>query len=216
MNLVDNLDFRGEFSIKSFKKDGSIEEYNDKNLIMDLARVNMAELVGGLIGVDELSGGMHITQFVLGNKGHVGENILDYKLVGSDGFLSTRDSLFSEVLIDDTPGAPNFSYSIDFDIKSLNTEYTDSASIGKISQKGKSGTVSVDTQVCSVKRTIVDRTCTFEVTIPDYAGNPVTGDAVAYTEAALYAGNSIFSMKTFPARVKEDTVKFIITWSIIF
>ena len=39
---------------------------------------------------------------------------------------------------------------------------------------------------------------------------------MSYTEAALYAGDNIFSMKTFPARVKEDTVKLEITWSIVF
>jgi len=52
------------------------------------------------------------------------------------------------------------------------------------------------------------------VTVPVENANE-TG-VVAYTEAALYSNEEMFSMKTFPARVKENTVKFIITWSIMF
>ena len=55
----------------------------------------------------------------------------------------------------------------------------------------------------------------YTITIETPNGN-VPGQAVPYTEAALYAGENLFAMKTFPARVKENTVKFVITWSIIF
>jgi len=205
MNLKDKVDFIGHFGIKMYKKDGSIEEYEDKNLIMDKARWNMAELVGGW------SAGEPINQFVLGTEGHVGDDILDYKKVGSDGFDSTRTNLFSE-----SSGAQH--YIIPFTTSGGDT----------IESTGNDKTVNVDTaynsditdtkESCTVRRTVSERTCTYVITVPDASGNNSDSatSVIAYTEAALYAGPDIFSMKTFPARVKEDTVKFEITWSIIF
>ena len=206
MVLKDRIDFQGHFSVKMFKKDGTIEVYEDKNLIMDTARSNMAQLVGGY------SEGEVIDQFVLGNKGHNNTDILDYKKVGAnDEFISTRVEMFSQDAAYDTAnGKDSFVYEIRFNVESATASQTDSTAVGKIEG-------SVDTQTCEVTRLVAERTCTYTITIPDYAGNPVgEGEVVAYTEAALYAGNDIFSMKTFPARVKEDTVKFEITWSIIF
>jgi len=226
MKLTDKAVFKGEFSITAYKKDGTIETYSDNNLIMDKARSNMAKLIGGQI--DE---GLPINQFVLGNKGHInanakGSNILEYKLVGSNGFIAAKDKLFSEDVNNDIEGVDsiaNFSYSIPFNTENRELEYIDTNALGRINTRGKSISPSSVTHVCEVKRTIVDRTCTFVITIPDYAGNLDSGSSgvggsgvMAYTEAALYSGNDIFSMKTFPARVKEETVKFIITWSIIF
>jgi len=206
MILKDKIDFQGHFTVKAYKKDGSVEIYEDKNLIMDSARSNMAELVGGY------STGAHIDKFVLGNKGHNGTDILDYKKVGANGeFISSRTMLFSEdSAYDDANGKDSFAYEIGFDVKSDTSSKTDDNAQGRI--KGSS-----ETQVCEVMRVVADRTCTYTITIPDYAGNKVGEGAVAaYTEAALYAGQDIFSMKTFPSRVKEDTVKFVITWAIIF
>ena len=206
MILKDKIDFQGHFSVKIFKKDGTIETYEDKNLIMDTARSNMAELVGGY------SLGKPIDQFVLGNKGHNGTDILDYKKVGANNeFLSERTKLFSQdVLYDTAGGKDSFTYEIRFDAISDTSSVVDSAAVGKIAG-------AVETQLCEVSRLVAQRTCTYIITIPDVAGNKVgEGEVVAYTEGALYAGVDIFSMKTFPARVKEDTVKFEITWAIIF
>lgn len=206
MILKDKIDFQGHFSVKVFKKDGSIEVYEEKNLIMDKARSNMAELVGGY------SEGVAIDQFVLGNKGHNGSDILDYKKVGAnDEFISTRTKLFAQDAdYNDANGKDSFVYEIGFNVESGTATQTDSAAVGKIAG-------SSETQTCEVRRVVADRTCTYTITIPDNAGNNVEeGSVVAYTEAALYAGVDIFSMKTFPARVKEDTVKFEITWAIIF
>ena len=204
MNLKDNIDFVGHFAIKAFKKDGSIEEYEDKNLIMDRARQNMAQLVGGVITGGDTIEGQPINKFVLGTKGHVGDNILDYKKVGSNGFDSTRTNLFAQ--------AENAEfYTLSFDPKGASTKTNIAAS-------GINNKISGTESGCTINRTVSAQTCTYVITIPDANGNAAssTTSVIAYTEAALYAGNDIFSMKTFPARVKEDTVKFEITWSIIF
>jgi len=208
MNLKDNIDFVGHFGIKAYKKDGTIEEYEDKNLIMDRARQNMAQLVGGVtVGGDTIQG-KEINRFVIGTEGHIGTNILDYKKVGgSEGFNSTRTNIFSQA-------SNGEFYTIPFDVKG-DTDVTDNPT-NCVNSKVSGN------ETCRVRRTVSNRTCTYIITIWDASGNSYTQNetsgtsVIAYTEAALYAGADIFSMKTFPARVKEDTVKFEITWSIIF
>lgn len=37
-----------------------------------------------------------------------------------------------------------------------------------------------------------------------------------FTEAGLYVNGRIFSMKTFPAKIKDDTTEVVVTWRIIF
>ncbi len=59
----------------------------------------------------------------------------------------------------------------------------------------------------------------YVIFIPQNRGNNAhdgTTDVIAYTEAALYADDKIFSMRTFPARTKEGNLEFKITWSITF
>lgn len=208
MKLEDDVNFKGHFSIEAYKIDGSIEKYEDKNLIMDEARENMAKLIGG---VEDSSGaGLQINKFVLGTKGHRLDNILDYKKVGTDGFDSTRTEIFAEE--DDAEF-----YVIPFDVRGDMTVDTISSKApdSNTCYNSKKPTIM---ETCSVKRTVHGRTCTYVITVGEAEANSskANSSVIAYTEASLYAGDSIFSMKTFPARVKEDTVKFIITWSIIF
>ena len=208
MILNDQVNFVGVFSIKAFNADGTVDEYTEKNLIMDEARRNMAQLVGGVTSTGDTQG-MHINKFVLGTKGHNGTDILNYIKVGDAGFTSARASLFSEAIA----GAKN--YRIGFDVTG-GLDVTDANATGRMYAGGAAGIT--DSTKNTVRRVVSDRTVTYTITVP--ATNANSGDTdnpvVAYTEAALYAGVEIFSMKTFPARVKEDTVKFEITWSIIF
>lgn len=57
---------------------------------------------------------------------------------------------------------------------------------------------------------------TYKVTIPQTQGNDIGGGVVAYTEAALYCDDQIFSMKTFPARTKDSSLEYVITWVITY
>lgn len=206
MKLNDKVNFIGEFSIQQLDKNGNlIDEYKEKNLIMDLARNNMAQLVGGVsIG----STGDPINSIVIGTLGHSGGDILSPIPVGSSGFDSTRTALFSE----EDPAAIN--YKIDFDASGgldVTVNPTGVRRLGTVDQVTSGETTN------TVRRVVSDTTVTYTITIP--AENANSGGAnpvVAYTEAALYAGDDIFSMKTFTGRVKEDTVQFVITWSIIF
>ena len=201
MKLNDGIDFKGEFSITAIKKDGSKEVYVKDNLIMDGARENMAKLVGGVTNGDE---GIQINKFVLGTKGHKGSNILDYKKVGKDGFDSTRTMIFSEEMQEEF-------YVIPFDVRG-------GIDVSVESDKCYNSKKTEKFEKCNVRRYVDGRICTFEITIGEDSANASSSNTsiIAYTEASLYAGDNIFSMKTFPARVKEDTVQFVIKWSIIF
>jgi len=208
MDLNDKVKFVGVFNIKTFHADGTVDEYTEKNLIMDEARRNMAQLIGGVNTVGDIQG-MYINQFVFGTKGHNGTDILDYIKVGDAGFTSARTSLFSEA----TSGAKN--YKIGFS-PSGGVDVTDANATGQMYSGNVPGIV--DPSKNTVRRVVSDRTVTYTIEIPATNANsedPIN-PVIPYTEAALYAGSEIFSMKTFPARVKENTVKIVITWSIIF
>ena len=197
--IFDTVKVKGEFSIILEKEDGSIEKYEEKNLIMDLARETMAELLGGF------GGGSVITKFVLGTKGHVGDNILQYKRVGENGFNTTRTKTFAE----EDKNAQFFS--LPFNIKSNNR---DTKVQGKGYMRGQDPKKGV---TCNIERKVNGRTLTMIYEIPKEAANNPKGDGtIAYTEAAMYCDEKIFSMKTFPARVKEPSVSMKIIWSIIF
>lgn len=182
-----------------------LEEYEEKNLIMDKARQNMARLVGGVDDVDGTRGHV-IDRLVIGTQGHSGGNIITPIQVGSEGFDSTRDKLFSE----ENGG---FNYHLKFDATGNNIITV----VGDGSTYNGTKLLMANESSANVKRVVAGeygRTLTYTFEIPPTAAN---GDGVvAYTEAALYTNKDIFSMKTFPARIKEETVKFIISWSIIF
>ena len=243
MLLNDRIDFQGVFSVKALDKDNNvIDEYVDNNLIMDRARQNMAQLVGGVTGAggtNEPNVGRHINKFVLGTLGHKSTGILDNKdpnVAGVDGYESVRTALFSEeaapldVAVTQTETIP-YHYAIEFDVTNDSLDYTDNTSTNAVvSMYNGTNTTPLYTGIQDVAATDVSvqrvvggtegRTVTYTITVPVGEGNPDSTDVnkpvIAYTEAALYAGEDIFSMKCFPARVKENTVKFEITWSIIF
>lgn len=208
MILRDKVDMVGDFTFRTRNASGHItDEYRDTNLIMDKARSNMAQLVAG-VNDGAGSNGDPINAFVLGTMGHVGTNILENKQVGDLGFDSTREDMFSE---EDIAGV---NYRVTFDPAGGLDVSTDGSGQNFV------GTTPgpIDGIVCPVRRVVSDRTVTYTISIPIENANPleVGVQAIAYTEATLYTGDDIFSMKTFPARVKEDTVSFEIIWSIIF
>jgi hypothetical protein len=57
---------------------------------------------------------------------------------------------------------------------------------------------------------------TFTFDIATGAGNKQNDTTSVFTEAALYANDRIFAMKTFKAKVKDSTVLLRIVWTITF
>lgn len=68
----------------------------------------------------------------------------------------------------------------------------------------------------TVKILQTDTSVVFTTDIATEAGNGQNETTSIFTEAALYANNRIFAMKTFKAKVKDSTVLLRIVWTITF
>jgi len=223
MNLDDQLTIKGHFKLIAIDKDGVETVYEDCNLIMDKARSNMAELVSGW------NNGIPVTKLIMGTKGHNPDtnNILEPIQVGSYGFTPSRTTLFS---VEDS----SYFYTLTWDPKNpvgpdLVTNADGTGGTVSWSPTGRLDAYAIgnkqlqtgieqgaENAPCPITIEVLDRTVKYTFTIPEIAANGPTGDGVvAFTEASLVSGDDIFSMKTFSARVKENTVKYIIVWSIL-
>jgi len=196
--MNEKIKFKGHLKIEQLDTNRNIiSSWEDSNLIMDTARVNMAGLISNF------SGSNPISKFVIGNNGHtpglgeVSENIL-FPKTATEGFASTRTQLFSE---DNTiaPGL-NYNYPITFSPPAdANSTVT-----------GSDGISTIATSIGGASGTTTQYIFEFPETVANNTGT------VTYTECAMYAGNDIFSMRTFPAKIKDNTVILRITWSITF
>ncbi len=175
----------GHFIVQCLDESGTIlDEYENHNLIMDKARTAMSNLIC------DLSSAQPLNKFVLGIEGHIPGDYLTPK-TSVQGFISSRTNLFSEK-------SATFSYPIVF-----TNPGTSSGSCVVVSEPDLGSAVELLYVGTDVKYTI---------DIPVTAANG-TG-TVVYTEAALYAGTNIFSMKCFPGKIKDNTVSLRIIWTI--
>lgn len=162
-----------------------IDRYENNNLIMDAARSSVTKLISGV------SGSATINKFVLGTEGHITGNYLTPK-TSAQGFISSRTKLFSEESL-------KYTYPVVF------VNPGTASGNCTISSEPNSGTIiTLDTTINTVQYTIE---------IADVAANN-TG-VVVFTEAALYSGTNIFSMKCFPGKIKDNTVSLRIIWKIL-
>ncbi len=176
----------GHIIIECLNESGIIDKYENHNLIMDTARIALPSLACGL------SSGTELNKFVLGTDGHITGDYLTPK-TDTQGFISSRTQLFSEESSD-------FVYPIVF-----TNPGTPKGSCTIVSEPDTGSTVNLEYATNSIQYT-------FE--IPVAAANG-TGISV-FTEAALYAGTNIFSMKCFPGKIKDNTVSLRVIWRLIF
>jgi len=185
--MTDNIQkFKGHLTIETVDKDGNVvDRWADNNMIMNTARTNMARLISGM------NTGQYINKLVLGTEGHQGS---DYLLVktADDGFVKERTELFSEE-------SGSFTYPITFESTGISGDFN------LISEPDAD-----ETSTINVVQNDTDVIYTIE--IPNENGND--GDTVVYTEAALYADDLIFSMKTFKGKIKDDSVTLRVIWKI--
>lgn len=178
---------RGHFLFECFDKDGIlIDKFENNNLIMDTARIAMSSNIGGF------STSVPINKLVLGVDGNIPGDYLTPK-TALEGFVSTRTELFSEE-------NSTYTYSIQFADPDPVTGICSS-----IIESGTGSTVKIINTGSTVQYT-------FE--IPETTAN--NSSVVTYTEAGLYSGGNIFSMKCFPAKIKDETVSLRIVWTILF
>ena len=177
---------KGHFKLECLDKNNNIvDRYEEDNLIMDNARVNMTDIIMGL------SAGTHISKFVLGTEGYNVSLLIPKD--AATGFISSRTQLFSEE-------SAGFNYPISF------------TPVDAVSANATNIIETVPGSTVNISK--VGSTITYLITIPVQSANG-SGTA-AYTEAALYAGSRIFSMKTFSVKTKDNSVQLRITWSISF
>lgn len=189
------LNLKGKFSLKTYKNKKLIDVYQDDNLIMDTGRITVANLLGGNTSVNS------INKIKIGNKGYDEEQGKNIPLIpGENGFTRDRTNLFSEE-------QNCITYEVSFDpYNALNTKNI--IATGKI--------VGADlTEEVNVTREITNNQLKYTLIIDESKANPVEGDYIAFTEAGLYS-DQLFAMKTFPARIKESTVSFLLEWVIYF
>lgn len=187
--INDKHTLKGHFIIECLDENRQvIDRFEKNNLIMDTARVAMAQMTAGLANSSE------IDKFVLGTQGHVGT---DYLLVKgeSEGFIGSRTELFSEE-------TSSYFYEIAFTAPGTST-----------------GECTITSETDNTTPSLVtinyfDKTV--EYTFEIYEENANNTGVSVFTEAALYAGGNIFSMKCFPGKIKDNTVSLKIVWKIMF
>lgn len=204
---------RGHLKIQIFDKyDNLVNEYQENNLVMDLARNSMQYLAGNVTGKTE-----PINQLRLGTRGVQGTQYAEAILPGSTGYHPEMTSLFQE---DSDTSKGGYVYICSFDVEGPESQTFTSLPDKMLRYGTEVQGYSDISSGTMMTRTVNDRVITFEVTIPRSQG--ITpgqgGDPVhmPYSEAALYCGDRIFSMKTFPQKFKDEDSKIILTWSIIF
>ena len=163
-----------------------IDRYEEKNLIMDTARIAVSSAIAGV------TSSVPMNKFVIGTEGHITGDYLTPK-TDVDGFISSRTELFSEEL-------SSYVYPVVFQVPG-----TSSGDCTVISEPDTGTLVNLD---------CVGTDVTFTIEIPELAAN--NNGVTVYTEAALYAGDNIFSMKCFPGKVKDNSVSVKIIWTIKF
>ena len=255
--MKDMLKFKGHFKIEAIDANNNgtvLDEWQDDNLIMENARLSMAEMFS------LLSSNIGIHKIVLGSKGH---NV-DYRIpkTSSEGFVASRDRLFSESIdIDDGEivaairlgdvvkyvgsgngtGTQNNYYeyigtgltnksvdSINFANTAVWTDlgatapYTYTMTFGLpnipygtflnvVEDDGTVGSTGIVSQTDGEVQFVFE----FSTLAANNGNDPVAG-ASTFTEAAMYANNRIFSMKTFGSKIKDSTVLLRVTWTIVF
>ena len=177
----------GHIIVECLDKTGKVlDRFENHNLIMDKARTAMSSLACALTTAEP------INKFVLGTEGHITGDFLTPK-GEAQGFLSSRTQLFSEESAD-------FTYPIEF------TNPGTASGSCVVDSEPDSGT--------TITMSYVGNDVEYTINIPETAANGA-GISV-FTEAALYAGGNIFSMKCFPAKIKENTVSLKVIWKILF
>lgn len=159
----------------------------DKTSDRNLIMASSSKVVSSMVsGLD----GTYINKIVVGTQGHY--NDITVPKTSDQGFVNTRTELFSEE-------SGDYTYTINFNINQF-------TGVGTVNSETDSGSeVSVSKTETGIQ---------YIFTIPYNAGNN-DGTSV-FTEAALYAGDNIFSMKCFKAKIKDDSSTLRIIWEIDF
>ena len=205
--MIDKFDYKlkGEFSIDIIKDGEVIDQFIDRNLVVDGSRAVLASLLSGInrpVPLNKLSLGTmghneafdKFTPKIVGGSYQVGPNNVT--------FDATRPKLFCHDYEID---------SLDLSFNTLGNEEIQQVVPVNVSL----GAVDIDTSGSFVEVTCSCNAIIYKFELEQGVGHGLGANSVtAYTEAGLFADNILFAIKTFPAKVKDNATKFIITWKI--
>ena len=198
------MNIKGEFTLKSYK-DGVLQDsFSDRNLVVTGSRSAVAAAMSGIKNPQP------INRLTLGTNGHI-ESISKFSPKQVNGtynefgkelhYTEDRTNLFSEELSKTT-----------LDLKFYPVTNSDESQ--KLSAIAYFNTSEVTTTNTFVEVFADCNSITYIFTIEEGLGHGQ--DFIAYTEAGLYAGAVLFSMKTFAAKVKDESTQMVLTWKIYF
>ena len=217
----------GYFKIETYKDGVLIDTYEDNNMIMLNSKNTMRNAMAGQLTQDHADPAnvvnvpIMINTFMLGTKGHVGDNILI-----PESFDYTKDGLFSM-----EPSDPGKIHPITWSTDANASPSSRYEGYDSTLNSGFGSGITMNLTTDSENKIIE-----YIFNIPESVGND-SGNAIAYTEAALYSNlgqiidgtavgdpnnavvtnyGSIFAMRTFPAKIKDAATSFKITWRIIY
>lgn len=198
MSFQDRVQMVGHLNIKSVRDGQVVEEFEEKNMIMDTARETMARLLY------DKNTGFSINKFGIGISG---------KVPSTDPVDPTDIDLDS--IGSPTANSTGYSYIIDMATKE-GTHYNGT---------GVVGTADSTLNVFNANYVAGSSTVTYSIEIPEPNAmyNKSGSDGYNFDEVALYCSIDdtrtnfkIFSKKYMGIRFKDENTKLVITWSINF
>lgn len=199
--LVDKTEkpLRGYFCIETINNKGEvIDKFEKHNLITNVARAEFAKLIAGI----NTAGA--INRFVMGTKGHVGSDVLTPK---------DQDTGFTASVTDIFAGQENSDLGTTWNqilfTPSGNMVNTEAQNVSD----GANNNSTVDISITGIEQDTP--TVTYTINVAQDAFNSLN-DGVIYTEAGLYVDTYLIAMRTFKGKIKESSVSFRITWSLLF
>jgi hypothetical protein len=202
-----NIKLKGEFTLEAIKDGEVVDSFNDNNLVVDGSRAVLASLISGI------NNPVPLNKLSLGFQGH-DDNFDQFtpKVVGQayGTNLSDNNGVFDE------SRTQLFSHDIDEDTLDLTWMLNEDSSVQQVAALNINyGTSEYETNSSTADVTVTCNSVIYKFEIEQGVGHGSGDNSIkSYTEAGLFADNILFAIKTFPAKVKDNATKFIITWKI--
>jgi len=245
-NVKPLREIKGHFTIQTFDKSGKmLSEEKDPNLIMDNSRSAMAKNISGLPSkksIDKIILGTlgsnnsivipkSSVEGLISSRNRLFSESIDasdtfnqavlkndlIRYTGTANTTGTTNNYYTYIGVGETINAStvNFADTTLFTDLGATAPYTYSVGFTSPAVSGDYATniVEIDQNSTVIVTTGVNNV-TYTIDISNNAGNNSSSEI--YSEAALYAGTDIFSMKTFRGKIKDASVLLRIIWKIQF
>lgn len=206
MKLSDNHKHPvGHFKVETFKHNKLIDTFEEHNLIMKQSREHFMKILSGMYAENKF-----INSLKLGTRG-VYETTTDGKVTQIDSTPKDSEAGFNENLTDlfckTTPETQGINWN--------GINFTPSGTTDQSKANGVTDGANNDSSVDIYIITDGDPVLTYVFNIANDAFNGIAG-YMKYSEAGLYADETLIAMRTFPAKAKDSETSMRITWSISF